>query len=119
MYRVLDNKLFYNKERIENPALIYDNEVGTVILHGDCIKNDFDNYYNNFIIRLKDMGLDNMVDDISYIKFNDLDISLYDICTVLNYVTQVSSIPGKLKTLLSLPKEDLDIEINKLRELLF
>lgn len=119
MYRVLDNKLFYNKERIENPAIIYDNEAGTVILHGDYIKNDFDNYYHNFITRLKDMGLDNMADEISYIKFNDLDISLYDIRTILNYVTQVSAIPGKLKTLLNLPKEDLVVEINKLRELVF
>lgn len=115
MYSVLDNKLFYNKVRIKNPAVIYDNEVGTVIKHGDAVDNNLDAYYTEFTNKLNNFGLNDISKNIVYIKFNDMNMDLYDVRTLMNFVTSVSAIPGKLDHLLNLPEEEFKAELNKLR----
>jgi hypothetical protein len=102
---------------IDNMAVIIDKD-GGLIKYGDSEKY-LDKYYSETISKYKKAGLDDIANDLLYVKFDRYDgvLSIDEICTFVNYMIMCSANGNKIVEILSMPVDEMKNKIEQLKEM--
>lgn len=100
---------------IDQIAVILDTDYGSVMKYGDAEK--VQSYYGEMIEKYRKTGFEEEAENYMLITFDRYDgvLSIEEICTLVNYMIQVSANP-RLMTILKMPEGELKKEIKKLQE---
>lgn len=121
VYRVVNNKI-ENAEGIiiEHLGIVYDIQAGGCLKHGDLSKGFLEDYHKTVIEEFSKAGLQDVAESIVLLKLDNYkDLTLEEICTLSNYIIEVSAIPGILENYLKLSTQELKDKLKELKELGF
>lgn len=121
IYRVVNNNI-ENQEgiMIKNLGVVYDTQAGCCLKHGDIDNGFLEEYHKSLVNKFKESGLEDIAKSIILLRFdNDNALSVDEICTLSNYLIEVSAIPGILESYLKLSTNALKDKIKELKELGF
>lgn len=121
VYRVVNNKI-ENAEGIiiEHLGIVYDIQAGGCLKHGDLSKGFLEDYHKTVIEEFSKAGLQDVAESIVLLKLDNYkDLTLEEICTLSNYIIEVSAIPGILENYLKLSTQELKGKLKELKELGF
>lgn len=121
VYRVVNNKI-ENAEGIiiEHLGIVYDIQAGGCLKHGDLSKGFLEDYHKIVIEEFSKAGLQDVAESIVLLKLDNYkDLTLEEICTLSNYIIEVSAIPGILENYLKLSTQELKDKLKELKELGF
>lgn len=124
MLKTYEGMIMSNKSGLEiymnNPVVILDTEVGTLIKMGDSLTSGIKDYYNTMITALKDSGSSDMADSMLYLEFERYNgvLDIDDICTLINYMNN-SIGAEKLNKILSMDEGSLKLEVQRLQDIGF
>lgn len=121
VYRVVNNKI-ENAEGIiiEHLGIVYDIQAGGCLKHGDLSKGFLEDYHKTVIEEFSKAGLQDVAESIVLLRLDNYkDLTLEEICTLSNYIIEVSAIPGILENYLKLSTQELKDKLKELKELGF
>lgn len=121
IYRVVNNKI-ENKEGtiINNLGVVYDMQAGCCLKHGDIDNGFLEQYHERLVNKFNASGLEDISEAIILLRFdNDNRLTVDEVCTLSNYLIEVTAIPGILESYLKLSTNDLKDKIKELKELGF
>ena len=121
IYRVVNNKI-ENKEGtiINNLGVVYDMQAGCCLKHGDIDNGFLEQYHERLVNKFNESGLEDISEAIILLRFdNDNRLTVDEVCTLSNYLIEVTAIPGILESYLKLSTNDLKDKIKELKELGF
>ena len=120
-YRVVNNKI-ENKEGtiINNLGVVYDMQAGCCLKHGDIDNGFLEQYHERLVNKFNESGLEDISEAIILLRFdNDNRLTVDEVCTLSNYLIEVTAIPGILESYLKLSTNDLKDKIKELKGLGF
>jgi hypothetical protein len=96
---------------IDNMAVIIDKD-------GDSDEY-MDKYYTDMISKYKKAGLEDICDNLVYIKFDRYDgvLTIEEICTFVNYMLMCSVNGNKIMNMLNMSANEIKSEIARLQEI--
>lgn len=121
IYRVVNNKI-ENKEGtiINNLGVVYDMQAGCCLKHGDIDNGFLEQYHKRLVNKFNESGLEDISEAIILLRFDkDNRLTVDEVCTLSNYLIEVTAIPGILESYLKLSTNDLKDKIKELKELGF
>lgn len=121
IYRVVNNKI-ENKEGtiINNLGVVYDMQAGCCLKHGDIDNGFLEQYHKRLVNKFNESGLEDISEAIILLRFDKDDrLTVDEVCTLSNYLIEVTAIPGILESYLKLSTNDLKDKIKELKGLGF
>lgn len=121
IYRVVNNKI-ENKEGtiINNLGVVYDMQAGCCLKHGDIDNGFLEQYHERLVNKFNESGLEDISEAIILLRFDKEDrLTVDEVCTLSNYLIEVTAIPGILESYLKLSTNDLKDKIKELKGLGF
>lgn len=121
IYRVVNNKI-ENKEGtiINNLGVVYDMQARCCLKHGDIDNGFLEQYHERLVNKFNESGLEDISEAIILLRFdNDNRLTVDEVCTLSNYLIEVTAIPGILESYLKLSTNDLKDKIKELKGLGF
>lgn len=121
VYRVVNNKI-ENQEGtvIKNLGVVYDTQAGCCIKHGDIANGFLEQYHRRLVNKFNELGLEDIAENIILLRFDkDNILTVDEVCTLSNYLIEVTAIPEILESYLKLSPNDLKDKIKELKELGF
>lgn len=121
VYRVVNNKI-ENQEGtvIKNLGVVYDTQAGCCLKHGDIANGFLEQYNRRLVNKFNELGLEDIAENIILLRFDkDNILTVDEVCTLSNYLIEVTAIPEILESYLKLSPNDLKDKIKELKELGF
>lgn len=121
VYRVVNNKI-ENQEGtvIKNLGVVYDTQAGCCLKHGDIANGFLEQYHRKLVNKFNELGLEDIAENIILLRFDkDNILTVDEVCTLSNYLIEVTAIPEILESYLKLSPNDLKDKIKELKELGF
>lgn len=121
VYRVVNNKI-ENQEGtvIKNLGVVYDTQAGCCLKHGDIANGFLEQYHRRLVNKFNELGLEDIAENIILLRFDkDNILTVDEVCTLSNYLIEVTAIPEILESYLKLSPNDLKDKIKELKELGF
>lgn len=117
---IVEHDVDKSNVHMNNPAIVLDLEVGSVLKMGDELTSDIKDWYDTAVNTYISNGMIDIVDSLQLITFDRYDgiLDIDDICTLINYMRNT---PGseKMKALLSMNADDLKQEVERLQSIGF